>query len=117
MPARLLIENCVPACCVMFWLTPALGLVETFPVPPPVPDATQVPLASKQVPEPKVPVPNSLGGTNPVIKSAFVVSPRSTYCLGVACSGAEGFPGRVIGPDMVPPAVGKKIPDPIFVTD
>src|SRR5579863_7274888 len=98
----------------MFWLTPVVGLVETFPVPPPA-HAAHVPLPSRQVAELAVPVPNSLAGTIPEIKSALVVCPRSTYCLVTACRGAAGFPGSVIGPVIVPPTVGKKIPDPRFV--
>jgi hypothetical protein len=87
----------------MFWLTPALGLVETFPVP----HAPHVPFPNKQLPALAVPVPNSLVGTSPAIKPAFDVSPRSTYCFVAACSGADGFAGNVIAPVIVPPAVGK----------
>src|SRR5208282_3870502 len=105
-PERLLTENCVPTACIMFWLMPALGLVETFPSPHP----PHVPLPSRQLVPLAVPVPNWLVGTSPAIKLAFEVSPRSTYCLVVAWSAAAGFAGSVIGPVIVPPAVGKKVP-------
>ena len=86
---------------------PALGLVETFPVPPPLAHAPHVPFPSRQLPAFAVPLPNSFAGTTPETKSAFDVSPRSTYCFGAACNGAEGFPGRVSGPVSAPPAIGK----------
>src|SRR5580700_188576 len=117
MPARLLVENCVPTGCVMFWLTPATGFVETFPVPPPLPHVPHVPFPSRQVAPFAVPVPNSLAGTSPEIKPAVVLSPRSTYCFVAACSGAAGFDGSVIGPVIVPPAVERKVPAPTLETD
>ncbi|HTT21560.1 MAG TPA: hypothetical protein VMG82_21710 [Candidatus Sulfotelmatobacter sp.] len=65
--ARLLIENCVPAGCTTFWL--ATGAVDTFPVPPPPPQAPQVaadvPLPSRHAPAVAVPAPSSLAGTSP----------------------------------------------------
>src|SRR5450631_193838 len=108
MPARLFVENCVPTGCVMFWLTPVVGFVDTFPVPPPpLPQAPHVPFPNKQLPAFAVPEPNSFAGTIPEIRSALVVSPWSTYDFVDAWSGATGEPGSVIGPDIVPPAVGK----------
>src|SRR5450432_3627814 len=63
------------------------------------------------------PVPNSLAGTNPEIRSDFDASPTSTYCFVAAWFADAGFPGSVIGPVIVPPAVGRKIPDPTLVTE
>src|SRR6266567_5157583 len=117
MPARLFVENCVPTGCVMFWLMPVPGFVETFPVPPPPPHAPHVPFPRRQLPDVALPDPNSFTGTSPEIKLAFDVSPRSTYCFDAACSGATGSPGSVIGPNIVPPAVGRKFPAPTVDTD
>src|SRR5208283_2342960 len=107
--AKLLLENSVPAGCAMFWL--AAGVVERFPVPLPPPHAPQlpeeVPLPTKQLPAVADPVPNSLAGTSPATRSAFAAIPVSTYCLVDACIGAAGFAGSVIGPVIVPPAVGR----------
>ena len=79
------------------------------PAPPgytmlPVPHAPQVPLPSRQVLPLAVPVPNSVKGIVPDVKSAFTASAASTYCFGVACSAVVGFPGSVIGSDIVSPS-------------
>src|ERR1700722_19048815 len=56
----------------------ALGVVLTFP------QAPQVSLPYRQTVALVVPVPNSLVGTRPDTRSAFVASPVSTYCFGAA---------------------------------
>src|ERR1700727_276325 len=106
--ARLFVENCVPAGCAILWL--AAGFVERFPDPVPPPHAPHVPddpFPTRQLPVLAVPVPNSAAGTTPVTRSAFAANPVSTYSFVVACIGAEGSAGSVIGPLIVPPAVGR----------
>src|SRR5579863_3259215 len=111
--ARLFAENAVPAGCAIDWLT--VGVVDRFPVPPAA-QAPQVPFPSRQLLAVASPVPSSPVGTSPEIRSAFEASPVSTYCLLAACSGADGEPGSVIGPVMVPPAIDRKLPDPTLDT-
>src|SRR5580700_2077928 len=79
--------------------------------------APHIPFPSRQLPAVALPVPNSLAGTSPEIKSALTDTPWSTYCLVAACSAEAGFAGRLMGPVIVPPAVGKKFPPPAFDTD
>src|SRR5579862_4244549 len=79
------------------------------PAPPgytmlPAPHAPHVPLPSRQVLALAVPVPNSPAGIVPDVKSAFAASAASTYCFGAACSAEVGFPGSVIGNDIVSPS-------------
>src|SRR5580698_11042864 len=103
---KLFTANWVPVGCAITWLP--LGAVETFPLP--VPHKPQVPFPSRQVPDDAIPDPNSLGGTNPETKFAFVASPVSTYPLVAACKAEIGLVGSVIGPVIVPPAVGRNAP-------
>src|SRR5579863_3895731 len=112
MLARLLTENWVPSGCAIVWLL--AGFVERFP--PPLPHDAHVPLPSRQVPEFATPVPSSFAGTKPEIKSDFDASPKSTYCFVAAWFAAAGFPGSVIGPVIVPPAVGRYTPATTFDT-
>src|SRR5580658_5704574 len=88
----------------------ALGVVLTFP------HAPQVWLPYKHTPGLVVPVPNSLVGTRPDTRSAFVASPVSTYCFGAACNAATGLPLDVSGPVIDPPATGTKLPAPTLLT-
>src|SRR2546423_14418375 len=92
---------------IAIWLLPGVPVEFTFPVPPPLAQAPHVPFPSKQLDEFAVPVPNSLTGTRPEIRSAFPANPASTYCFGVACIAETGFPARLIGPLIVPPAVDR----------
>src|ERR1700733_11699548 len=98
----------------MFWL--AAGAVETFPVPPPLPQAPHVPFPNKQVPPFAVPDPNSAAGTNPAIRSAFEANAVSTYSFEAACNGATGSAFNVSDPVIVPPPTGRKFPAPTVPT-